>query len=746
VSIKSVKIKNLLSFENVTLDNFADLNCIIGQNNTGKSNLLQLLKYYYIKLDNKQALPPRLNSSYSASGSISVTYDLTRLKRITAKHSTNPYFNHIRHTLFSSPNPFLFKNMNNLVQTEKNYPNTEFTLTLIVNSDESVKWLTNNQDKKDIINRVFPFFYVDTRHIDLYDWGKLWGLISQLKFINASGLKREELVNFIDERISERSNSYKDYVNKIADITKTTQYSYQQLVLNYVKVGLEGHTFNIDGELLEYQSDGTNSHKYIELTIHLLVALTRREFIHPMLYIDEPELGLHPKRNEALVERLYDIYDSFKKRKNTFEKGRYQTPNPTILLSTHSPNIVKTVIKLFPFEGEHKVFHFSKSKASSTKVSVMNSVYSDKRFLNCFSDNEARLFFSNFILFVEGATEIELFRNFNLLKKFPKLKLIDVYETDGVALKAISPSFSNLAIPYLVLLDGDDILDINIQPNDALIKIDNSKFDFLSLNKKLGFAFPNSADARQKKVVRQIIAFDNKKITMKKNKADFQSLKLETLFNLINKTLLRHNYYAPSTTIEGSLINVETLPLFKKWLLKVIIRDSKVGGNGEIKKALQSIKKRHASGHCITKIFSALHGDVCQEDTLNSKELYFIKKVRIQFAKHIVEKLNALSLSDNELMIAFRLVFNGKTPTHVSIENSDYKHLSANFIKKVSKMQEFAKDYLPIKTTKTGGWVTSFIDYSILELERKEGKFEDVFKSTFVELSDIIDHVSTSIE
>ena len=117
----------------------------------------------------------------------------------------------------------------------------------------------------------------------------------------------------LNDKISAKSGSYKDYIEKIDDITERSDYSYQERVLNYVKVGLGGQNFNIDGMDLEFHSDGTNSHKYLELFLSLIIALTRREFVTPSVYIDEPEIGLHPKRNEELIYRLHEIYFLYKK-------------------------------------------------------------------------------------------------------------------------------------------------------------------------------------------------------------------------------------------------------------------------------------------------------------------------------------------------------------------------------------------------------------------------------------------------
>jgi predicted ATP-dependent endonuclease of OLD family len=742
VGLKSIRIKNLLSFDDVLVNSFADITCIIGQNNTGKSNLLSLIRYFYTKLDGRQSIPPRLHSSYNPIGSISITYDLSRLRKVVSGNSSNTYFIYIFNTFFKPPNPFLLK----LSDISTSNSTKEFELTLTVNNDDSVKWSTSNKEKREIIHRIFPFFYIDTRRIDLYDWGKLWSLISQLKFLNASSLDRKELIDFIDKRISEKSSSYKDYVNKISQITKTTQYDYQELVLNYVKVGLEGHTFNVDGESLQTQSDGTNSHKYIELTINLMIALTRREFVTPILYVDEPELGLHPKRNEALIERLFEVYDSFKKRKETYEKGRYRTPYPTIIFSTHSPNIVKSIVKSFPNGNEHQVLHFSKKKKGATVIRKMNTHYSDKRFLNIFNDNEARLFFSNFILFVEGATELELFRNSALQKKFPKIKKIDVYATDDVMLKSINPSFSNLAIPYLILLDGDEIVNFDISSKKAILKFKSKKIDLDKLFNGLKRTFPNSPNSIKKKDLNTILSFDKTNHPLDQHKIDFSTLKYVDLFKTINKFLLTENHYAPSTTIEGSIISDNSLVLFKKWLVYLILKESVAGCKGDLTKAIPSIKKTYNAKKQITTTFLALHGEDKQEHALSSKDTKFVKKIRIELIRYLEAKVIAYGLSDKELLIVFRLAFNGKTLTMVSVETDTYKELSASIKTAIDGISELARNFLPVKTSKTGGWVTSFLNFSVKELDKKSEKFESVFNDVFPELSAIISFVSTSIE
>lgn len=149
--------------------------------------------------------------------------------------------------------------------------------------------------------------------MDLYNWKYLWSIVTKLKFINTKNLSRNKIVDFFDENVSSKSNSYRDYVESIREITRTSAYSYEDKLLQYISVGLDGQSFNIDGFELNTQSDGTNSFKFIETFLNLIITLTRREFITPTVFIDEPEIGLHPKRCEDLIQNLNDVYVKFKK-------------------------------------------------------------------------------------------------------------------------------------------------------------------------------------------------------------------------------------------------------------------------------------------------------------------------------------------------------------------------------------------------------------------------------------------------
>lgn len=476
-----------------------------------------------------------------------------------------------------------------------------------------------------------------------------------------------------------------------------------------------------------------------------MITLTRREYITPTVYIDEPETGLHPKRNEELISKLHDTYISFKKSKPDREIGKYKTPYPKIIFSTHSPNILKYVIKLF--RNDQQILHFSKDKNSATRVSKMNSQYKDERFLNIFSDNEARLFFSNFILFVEGETELELFGNLKLLSKFPKLKKVDVYKNNNVTLKYTNPSYSNVSIPYLVLYDADKLIRFDITTNLFTFKKDS-----INLNKlfdRVKKSYFGSKHYNQKQMIKEVLKVESQKQIINTDPLNikYSDGSIHSFVAFINSTILNKNHFMiAATTIEGSLINSDSLPIFRKWLIYEVISNLH-SKNKNVSKTMLAYNSMHGRGHNNSYIFSSLFGIQGKESHLTIPEQAFVKKVKYDYLKDIRKKLRNFHDQDEEL-IMFRLIFGGKTDTLVSCENNSYNLLDQNFRNIVKDIKENDLSALSYLFGKTNGWVTSFLDYSIEHISLKYGNssFEKKFKHFFPEIYDIIERASSSID
>ena len=202
MSIKSIKIKNLLSFDELIIDNFEDINCIVGKNNVGKSNLLKLLRYFYNKLDEKRELSPLLYSDYSSFGTITLFYDISHIKKIVTADKN-----------ISNKKLGYFKEIYNLLIL--NNDSDIFELTLKIYANESIEWSIKDRKTRKIIADIYPFFDIEARHIDLYDWNKLWVLVSRMKPFNPHKVKQEDVIEFFDDKLnnsdSENYNNYEKY-------------------------------------------------------------------------------------------------------------------------------------------------------------------------------------------------------------------------------------------------------------------------------------------------------------------------------------------------------------------------------------------------------------------------------------------------------------------------------------------------------------------------------------------------------
>lgn len=749
MGIKSIHISNVLSFDDLRLDDIKDINCIIGQNNVGKTNLSKVINYFYSKLKNENILPLELNSRYSPTGKISIAYDVTRLKSVLSASKNNSKYQKFAYKSIFKRDIFQEEDMvRRLKKTSKG--RYQYILTLTLDRNGAVSWSEKDENAREVISRIYPFYAIDTRRLDLYDWSKIWNSISQLKFLNMSQLTKDEHVDYIDAKVSSKSNSYKDYVTKINNITKTAPYGYHEKILNYIKVGLDGHTFNINGNELTSQSDGTNSHRYLELFLHLMIALTRREFITPTIYIDEPEIGLHPKRNEELIYNLFRVYSSFKKNKDTFELGKYATPYPKMIFSTHSPNIVKMIIKLFTGENEHQILHFSKKENTGTMATVMHSYFEDPRFTNIFSDNEARLFFSKFILFVEGETEVEIFGNLKLQEKFTKLSKIDVYRANEVLLAGINPQFSNLSIPYLILYDADKM--ISIEPDNGLIIFKKAEVNLFEIKDKYSRTFFNEKNAKIYEEVNEILTKNHEKTkALLPSKIGFKEFNYSGFIKRINRlTVDTHRKFIAETTIEGALINEHSIDIFLKWIAYEFMHNLPLGGKGSLCKRYQNLKAAYLRDGKLSKLFCGLFGFPKEKDLIDKEICRDAKKIKIKYLKSMKSEIYNLNLSRDELVTILRLVFEGKTSTLVSCSNNHYTKISPDIKAHVKNFKEVYLKQFPCQTTKTGGWVSKFIDFSIrqIEIDEKSTKetFSYHFNRVFPEIYGIIRAVSVSID
>ncbi|TMP28586.1 hypothetical protein CWB99_10480 [Pseudoalteromonas rubra] len=691
MGIKRIQISNILSFKEIDISELEQITCFLGKNNAGKSNLLKSISFFYKALEGARCLPLELNSNYDSFGRISITFDTFHINKLVHSHKAkkNHYFSKVRSSLFPRGKGMSFGFLS-AGNRPKEYD--ELTLTLSIRNDGTYSFEGASSTLRELILDIFPLFEIDSRHLELHDWNHLWQFLGKLRPFNAVEFQNQFEV-FIEK--SELEN-YRNKIGEINNLSSTIPYKYRDKIIAYLKAGLKGDKFEFEGFDLRKTSDGTNSYNYILTVLNLISSLSKRTYQTPVVYVDEPEIGLHPKMSEKLIHELH-----YHLEKVYINKGgeKLKTPRPKIILSTHSQNIVKQVIK--SFYSDHRIFHFYKNTDFTTSVSYARSKFNDTNFLCNFGDNEARLFFSSFILFVEGQTEKEVFENNHLIRKFPWLLGVDVYKaSDEKVSKKITPDFVNTKIPYKFLFDADKGVKIHYDKKSGEIVLKFSNYgSSLDLRPKTineikervylshSFSFKkNNASSLSFDIYRgvnKLVKLDGSPISicprsLTCNDVDF----LKKIFVDINKVLRKKNVIVFSTTIEGALINEKSLSLFLNWL----------------------------RGKCdVDKIYMKM-----DEDSFLNK-------------RALTQYLRVAFLGKSDSLVNLKKFKRSDTPT-VLVDDEAKKTMQ--WLEAILKSSG--------SINKTNGWVSDFLNYAILELEhesKEEGvEFEKLFRVRFTEL------------
>ncbi|MDD9200303.1 retron Eco8 family effector endonuclease [Aliivibrio sp. S2MY1] len=741
MAVSSIEINNILTFDEFLIDKIHDVNCIIGKNNVGKSNLLKSIKFFYSKLSNAKVLPIELNSKYSVSGSISITYDITRILDISMRSKKNTgIYNYIKKlylsTIFSA-NPNINKKKDRIY----------LKLKLNIYSNGSVKWNHKDESLNRIVLYLFPFFHIEPRHMDLHDWNEIWNLVSSLKSFDLTGITKDKIHDFFNSNIEGDFNTtYSSYLEKISNVIKTKRVTHKEKLLSYIKAGGYGYKFEINESDIVSQSDGTKTYFYIKSFSEALIKLSKREYIVPFLFIDEPELGLHPKMNEELIN---DIYQAF-----SYRAVKSKTINPSIFITTHSPSIVKEIVRLFI--NKHQIISL-KCDRKNTQMSLMASKKIDEKFLNIFSDNESRLFFSDFILFVEGETELEVFSN-NLLRKYYKnLQKVDIYKSSNNTIgENINPSNSNASTPYLFLFDSDKAwktefnegsrtCNILLQKNGGLFNLQEDVLKKDILKYKRGY---NDKHRQLALNIESILYYASSPININKHRLRFtDDIAHDSFTSSINKYLLTKRYYINKTTFEGCLICPSSKELFFKWL--------EIEKKLNMRKVICRLKKCNLfDERDLINYFRIIFNGKC-ELIIDYKSFDFegykkSNKEMMEFKKLIEEIDNIKRMSTINITSKLEEII--KKP---KIEKR-YQKSSIHSRKLMRILERKTVKNKDIK--KTDGWITSFLNFSILEIENsvnisinnmnlgcnKEierhriSLFKQKFKSIFPEFHDIL--------
>lgn len=551
MGISRIHIKNYKSIKNVTFylkrDEYV-LQCLIGKNGAGKSNFLDAINYFYLMLsDTTTNVEKVIDSSniYLQSTEIEMEYDFSDIE----KKNSNPYYDQKIMEL----NPYI--------------KNNKLRIQMVQYKNNQINWYPEgiSKESRKFLYKLFPVCFIDTRFISLQDWTCLWDIIADIS-ISKLKIDNEDVSKKFDELLNEMyGEKYTKTITEIINIFSNEGIAiddrdYREKYKNSLAVRLGGRNFLSEDNRLSFYSDGLNSLKYIKLYYELIVKLSNTGWKNPLVIIDEPEIGLHTEYIGELVK--------------CFEKNNSKGVNT--IISTHSPQLVSRLIKneipigIWQIYNDNLYSHFAKLK---------DLVETNQKYL--ISDTEAACYFSKVLLFVEGKSEVQLFKDKRILELFPKMEKINVvrYDSDNSVLKIIYPDEMGFNIPYLTVIDMDKIMSYSYKTQKFKVKCDSLVNPLYNekIIKKQKYMFYKSKEkisSRKKRTYYQRLKINK----MLKGNKYIQNERLffinndffEKLIQEIKQYCMEYNIYPMKTTIEGGIVNDRTVEFVIEWLKKIL--------------------------------------------------------------------------------------------------------------------------------------------------------------------------------
>lgn len=562
--LKKIQIHDYKSIGDIIFDFSSKKNnivCLLGKNGAGKSNILKSIYYFFDYLDKNYSDIPIHDTvnPYKQKTTISITFDLSSLRSKALKNDRlKEHFDklnyYIKENLLKDGNLAGFTNL-----ISDSYDIIELRMTQF--KDGKINWNVEDIRIRKIIKSLFPIYFIDTRNLDIFTWDKIWQVISDLV---SSTPKIEE--NNIEQLLNNTfgkiyGRKYTESAEIISTILKTNhitfdKYHFDTRFKSALSMRFGGTDFLYNDKKLDFYSDGTNSHQYLTLFISIVSEISKKSCKFPIVLIDEPEIGLHSSFITEFVECLHQRI----------------TNNALLLMNTHSPQLIAELVYC---KSNFSLYHVYTNRLHS-HISKMNTKMLTERTRRV-TLKETNCYFYDYIVYVEGETEIQLFHNKNIRNMFSKISKIFFYSFDGNEkdLKAASIEQLNLGTQYKLLVDIDKIIkyqqendsskhnykkfklnpDYLINPLYKETKMQQNKFNFFNVSSLDLVALKKSIDKLLKK-----------EYSYNADKNYFASNNFNDLMQNIRLYCIKYNVIVNWSTIEGDLITYENIDKFLRFV------------------------------------------------------------------------------------------------------------------------------------------------------------------------------------
>ncbi len=535
MSIKQIEISGYRSISHVKLD-IRQIAAFIGQNGSGKSNILSAVRYFYRNLTEvwEEEGIFDTNNPFRNEIRIRIQYDLRNILRIV-NHNQND--GHKDYEKYYRKLQAVFRK--DIVEVE-----------LIKYKGKKLQWNTEYNTRQ-IIAALFPVYFVDAREIALTDWTGLWGLIGDLVKLRYEDMDKVQgqiiqLLRGQDANISMKMERLEQVLNKNRiDVKSMTA---KELGKRLAEIIFDGQVFQYDSRRLSEYSNGTNAFNYTLFLIDILSLIKTYKLKEPVVILDEPEISLHIEYMDRLMEAVFDA------------AGQIQ-----FILSTHSARCVKNLLECEDII-KYDIYHTVLKKKYTQLKKVQNLDRNEGRERVIATEAYMNSCFARMTLHVEGVSELEVFKNRYLKELFPVLKMAEIMTgmSNKVIYNLTSPSRRNYQTPSLAVVDMDQWL--------KLKKNEKNQYRF-SLGPPKEYRMNREAYYYGKK--RESTLYLRNRIERMAEGCNFfyhlpffscEDINFREMKELIHRYGMSYQMFIWDTTIEGALITEQNLPLFEEFM------------------------------------------------------------------------------------------------------------------------------------------------------------------------------------
>ncbi len=538
MKIRKININNILSYDNENIDFNDDLNIIVGSNGSGKSNLINIIIYvikrycfknYEIsniygedRIGYKRFSIRQKNPLYNSSEDFFLQKHKKREKEVSSINLTITFEDQDIVNLLEIKNQkeeiceFLDKRIDNVSMMEDRYQIDKKRvkeifeinendlkigeeLILEIRETEDGFQIQNNTEKYSIYMKFFslvcdiismmnienniknPFVFFEAYRnnssettkvgisefnnqdsINMQSWQNISLLTSSIGINSTYIMLATKKFGKMMRKAIERDNGLSEFINS-EDYVRLKKYFKQfeyDINLKCVSPDDNIYQFYIIRDGLEIEIDTISSGE--REIINFIFGLFLEKLTDGIVIIDEPELHLHPSWQKKLIQIL---------------KNETAKKNVQIFFVTHSSSFIS-------YNVLNNIFRVHKENGCSKCIKISNLLDSDdqetlrKNLSVINATNNEKIFFSNYVVLVEGITDEILFE-----KVFEhEIGMID----DGMEFISINGKYNldnftfvlnALKIRYSFIGDYDNVYDFEELKDLFEINIKSQKKD-----------------------------------------------------------------------------------------------------------------------------------------------------------------------------------------------------------------------------------------------------------------------------